>query len=239
MKTIRQETRLLITCEHGGNDVPAPLQVYFESPDAKRQLNSHRGYDPGALIAAEKLSLLLAAPLEFSTVSRLVVDLNRSLESAQLFSKFLADQDQQLRFQILRSYYHPYRQRVADAAAQLVAAGFAVLHISVHTFTPRFRGTKRRFDIGVLFDPEREWESRIGEHLVSGLAASDSRSLANEPYLGIDDGLTTSLRSKFADCQYSGIELELNNRFSKRSENTQAIWCERIAGVIRSACAVG
>ena len=66
----------LITCEHGGNRVPAPYRRLFRGRRAL--LDSHRGYDPGALVMARALAAAFTAPLVTSTVSRLLIDLNRS-----------------------------------------------------------------------------------------------------------------------------------------------------------------
>ena len=38
----------LFTCEHGGNRIPAPYRRLFRGQRAL--LDSHRGYDPGALV---------------------------------------------------------------------------------------------------------------------------------------------------------------------------------------------
>ena len=44
----------LITCEHGGNRIPAPYRRLFRGQRAL--LDSHRGYDPGALVMAKALA---------------------------------------------------------------------------------------------------------------------------------------------------------------------------------------
>ena len=72
----------VITCEHGGNRIPAPYRDLFHTHQAL--LDSHRGYDPGALIMARALATAFAAPLVTSTVSRLLVDLNRSVGHPRL-----------------------------------------------------------------------------------------------------------------------------------------------------------
>lgn len=226
---------LLITCEHAGNDVPDDLVDCFAGRDAARQLHSHRGHDPGALLIAQALSRRLDAPLEFSTVSRLVVDLNRSLNSPQLFSKFIAAHDEPLKRHLLQSYYLPYRKRVTDSIQRQVTAGRSVLHLSVHTFTPRMRGQVRQLDIGVLFDPQRMQERLFSERLIEQLAKCKLRVHPNQPYLGIEDGFTTLLRTQFNDDCYAGIELELNNRIDKRSPQTQTKWIDQIAAAIEIA----
>jgi hypothetical protein len=37
----------------------------------------------------------------------------------------------------------------------------------------------------------------------------------NEPYSGVSDGLTTTLRMEFPKGRYLGIELEVNQRFAR------------------------
>src|SRR5258707_13541927 len=74
----------LITCEHGGNRIPAPYRRLFRGQRAL--LDSHRGYDPGALIMAKDLATAVGAPLVTSTISRLLIDLKRPIGNPALFS---------------------------------------------------------------------------------------------------------------------------------------------------------
>ena len=75
----------IITCEHGGNRIPAPYRRLFREQSAL--LDSHRGYDPGSLVMAKALASAYRAPLVASTVSRLLIDLNRSIGNPQLFRR--------------------------------------------------------------------------------------------------------------------------------------------------------
>jgi hypothetical protein len=65
----------IITCEHGGNRIPAPYRRLFRRQTAL--LDAHRGYDPGSLVMAKALARTWRAPLVASTTSRLLIDLNR------------------------------------------------------------------------------------------------------------------------------------------------------------------
>ena len=80
----RRDVGLLFTCEHGGNRVPRRWAGLFEKH--RTLLDSHRGWDPGALTLARALSKAMAAPLVVSTTSRLLVDLNRSEHHRAVFS---------------------------------------------------------------------------------------------------------------------------------------------------------
>ncbi|TWU59798.1 N-formylglutamate amidohydrolase [Rubripirellula tenax] len=106
--------------------------------------------------------------------------------------------------------------------AAIAAEGLAV-HLSVHTFTPRFRGTRRAVDIGILFDPDRKNEAAIANAWCKDLATRlpRMRIAANQPYLGTDDGLTTWIRTKFAAPEYVGIEIEIANSIAKKSKGSQ------------------
>ncbi len=214
---------MIVTCEHGGNDVPAECAVLFASPGAKRDLNSHRGYDPGALVAAKYLAKQFKTKLIASTTTRLLCDLNRSDDNDGLWSKYSRGLNDAAKSKVLAKHYRPYRDRVIERVRQTIERGDVAIHLSVHTFTPRFRGTRRTVDVGILFDPERQLENKFASDWIKTLRSQlpTYRVAANEPYLGTDDGLTTSLRKQFDAKDYIGIEIEISNRFAKWSDAGQ------------------
>lgn len=207
---------LLLTCEHAGNLIPAQLAPFFRN--RARLLNSHRGWDPGALELATHLATTLRAPLLAALVSRLVVDLNRSRNNPTLFSTITATLDDEEKARILETYYDPYRNHIEREAKRVARARRFLLHISVHTFTPILRGQTRDVDIGLLFDPTRKRESAVARTLKQALAARLATLTIrfNQPYRGADDGLTTHLRALVPDARYAGIEIEVNQRFARR-----------------------
>jgi predicted N-formylglutamate amidohydrolase len=200
----------LITCEHGGNRIPAPYRRLFRKRRAL--LNSHRGYDPGALVMARALATCLDAQLVTSTISRLLIDLNRSIGHPQLFSAATRGVPAKLRAEIVEEHYRPYRLQVERLVRQSVGRGRRVIHISSHSFTPRLDGKVRRADVGLLYHPGRHGESELCARWKASLAAlsSELRVRRNYPYAGRGDGLTSHLRLRFASNAYVGIELEIN-----------------------------
>lgn len=202
----------VLTCEHGGNIVPtayAPLFRGYEEVVA-----SHRGYDIGAKDLFDELKAL--APISFfSETTRLLVELNRSLHSKTLFSSNTDDLPVREKERLLEKHYYPYRQAVEGKIQELTKSGERVLHISVHSFTPVLEGIERQADIGLLYDPTREFEKSICRQWkvqIQKLQPS-LKVRYNYPYLGISDGFPTYLRRKFPEEQYSGIELEVNQKF--------------------------
>ncbi len=201
---------LLLTCEHGGPRVPREYAPLF----AKRQwlLHTHRGYDFGALWLARRMAAGLGAPLIWSDVTRLLVDLNRSVGTPTLFSVITRPLDRPTRERIVKAWYDPYRGRVRAHIAQTIAQGRTSIGIGVHSFTPRYHGQIRKADIGLLYDPRRATEVRFCDLWLTALQQADARLTIrrNYPYLGIGDGVPLEFRKRYSPEQYVGITLELN-----------------------------
>jgi predicted N-formylglutamate amidohydrolase len=211
----RAPLALVLSCEHGGNRVPARYARHFDAPAAV--LASHRGWDPGSLPLARRLARALRAPLVATTVTRLLVDCNRSPHHRRLHSSY-AQLDAELREALLAEHYEPHRARVAAAIAEALARGARVLHLAVHSFTPVLDGVPRNADLGFLYDPRRSLERAIADELQRALreSAPALRVRRNYPYLGRADGLTTALRRRFPEARYAGLELELNQLHARR-----------------------
>lgn len=210
-----------MTCEHAGNFIPPEYQQKFANH--KDLLNSHRGYDPGAYDLFQEL-LPLSDFHEFQSVSRLVVELNRSLHHPQLFSEISKRLSSAEKENILQEYYYPYRNKVTRQIERYITAGESVFHLSVHSFTPVLSGEERRADIGLLYDPSRVQEKKICHSIKEHLQAlkPELRIRFNYPYLGKADGFTTFLRDRFPS-NYSGIELEVNQKFVEHNKMIPAL----------------
>lgn len=201
---------LVLTCEHAGNRVPRRYATLFDRRG--ELLASHRGWDPGALELARLMARRLAAPLLFTTVTRLLVEPNRSEGHPALFSHVSAGLDEREKQRVLAWYYTPHRERVRELVRSHVNAGSRVVHVGVHTFTPELNGEVRRADVGLLYDPRRTKERELCAAWAAALAvaAPGLRVRKNYPYRGAADGLTTALRAEFPPTAYLGIELEVN-----------------------------
>src|SRR6185437_8810951 len=103
-------TAFIVTCEHGGNAIPPAYAHRFAGRETL--LATHRGYDPGALGIARDLARALRAALVVATVSRLLVELNRSPGRQFRFSPMMREAPQPLRDEVCRWHYTPYRQKV-------------------------------------------------------------------------------------------------------------------------------
>jgi predicted N-formylglutamate amidohydrolase len=222
---------LLITCEHGGNRVPPRYAGWFRGYEA--MLETHRGFDFGALQMGRELSRSLEAPLVASTVTRLLVDLNRSMGRRDLLSPASRQAPPAERERMLREHYRPYRERVEHLVGTAIARGRRVVHVSSHSFTPRLHGKVRRADVGLLCDASRSAERTTCENWKAALRrlAPELRVRRNYPYWGSGDGLTSHLRKRHAPSEYVGIELEINQALVTGSK---ARWARVRAEVVAS-----
>ena len=204
---------LLLTCEHGGPTIPAAYTHLFVN--GARALASHRGFDPGALPLAKAIARSFHAPLFYSRISRLLVELNRSPHHPALFSEFTRELDRETQDTILQQYYWPHRRDVESAINGYIRAGLRVTHVGVHSFTPVLDGVERRADAGLLYDPARQPERSFCAAWREALrtVCPALRVRKNYPYRGAADGFTTYLRERFSARRYRGIELEINNRW--------------------------
>jgi predicted N-formylglutamate amidohydrolase len=228
---------MLITCEHGGNTVPAAYRSLFRGQAAL--LRTHRGFDRGALLMAGELAAAFRAPLVSATVTRLLVDLNRSVGHPRLHGERVRALPPAAREAILAAHYRPYRSQVEALAARAIARGRRVVHIASHSFTPELDGKLRSADVGLLYDPGRAGEVRLCAHWKAAFARADPqlRVRRNYPYAGKDDGLLPHLRSRFAPAAYVGIEIELNQSFCTGAPRRFAHLRHTVIDTLRAALA--
>ena len=231
-----KQTVLLVTCEHGGNRVPASYRSCFR--EERSLLGTHQAFDLGALELARRLARRFDAVSICSTVTRLLVDLNRSLSNPRVFSGPARRLDSSAQNEILDQYYHPYRNEVEAFIQTQTQPNTRLVHVSVHSFTPRLNEKERNADVGLLYDPQRAGERRLclaWQSEVRRLAA-DLVLRRNYPYRGTDDGLTSHLRKRFDSRRYLGIELEVNQKWpragGKRWSRLQSDLIESLAAVV-------
>lgn len=199
----------IVTCEHASNQIPARYRALFAGQ--ARLFESHSAYDKGALKLARAIARALGAEVAFGQVSRLLVDLNRSLSHPALLSRFTKAAPREQQDELIEAYYRPFRDAVARKVAWHVAAGRPVVHLGVHTFAPVVGGEHRNADIGLLYDPARRTELDLALSLQHALREKGLSVRRNYPYRGAADGHTTALRRAFPE-GYVGLELELNQR---------------------------
>ncbi|WP_419902007.1 N-formylglutamate amidohydrolase [Kiloniella sp.] len=203
----------VIVCEHASNYIPPKYDNLGLQED---ELKKHIAWDPGALAVAQTMSKLLNAPLVEQCVSRLIYDCNRPPEAhnampvqSEIFeipgNKNLSQEERDER---IASVYTPFKNAVSSCIDQKLAEGRNPVVITVHSFTPTYKGEKRDVEIGFLHDEDE----RFAKGLIKSFALeTDIYDLRlNEPYAPID-GVTHTLTEHALSRGLMNVMLEIRN----------------------------
>ncbi|MGV3485530.1 MAG: N-formylglutamate amidohydrolase [Planctomycetaceae bacterium] len=224
----------LVTCEHGSNKFPDWLEEWFPgTPESTASSGdavvAGDEYDVGALDAAQHFAKQLRCPVVAAPYSPQIIDVNRSVGRAGLFSPAARQLPKAVRERIVAEIHQPYRREVESAVARLMRKEDLVIHLSVHSFAtfepaqPIVEGedralSARRTDLGLLYDPAREYELALCMDWCDDLyyALPMLRVRRNYPRRGISESIIRSLRQTYSPDCYLGIELQLNRAWCVR-----------------------
>ncbi|MBV8534941.1 MAG: N-formylglutamate amidohydrolase, partial [Alphaproteobacteria bacterium] len=178
---------LLIVCDHAGRNVPRKLgRLGLDEAAFER----HIAWDIGAAIVARRLSTEFRAPLVLAQYSRLVVDPNRrrgdptaipeeSDGTAVPANRGLSEAERAQRFTAL---HEPYHAAIAARISAIRQRGQIPAIVSIHSFTPSFKGFERPWQIGILWNRD----DRMARPMMQRLAAAGVVVGDNQPYSGQD-----------------------------------------------------
>lgn len=223
---------LLITCEHAVNHIPIEYEKDFS--DYHTLLTTHRGYDLGAQTIARRLSSELNLPYYEARVSRLLIDCNRTISHPRCFSEISRRFDKKKRLAIQATYYQPYWDQVLSHIQEKIEAHKTLLHLSIHSFTPILDGKQRQAEMGLLYHSKRKYEVSCAKQWQQTLQKKipSYRVRRNYPYLGASNGLVQACRQKFAQNQYLGFEVEINQAISVSQTHQDKI-CQALSSLIQ------
>lgn len=217
---------VLLICDHASNAVPAGIDLGVP-PEL---LDKHIAIDIGSAALTEALAAALGAPAVLATVSRLVIDLNRSTEQPGLIPQTsdghaipgnaAADRDERI-----ARFHAPYH----DALAALIVATRPVLIAAIHSFTPRLEqgdGATRPWEIGILSNTDR----RAADLALPLLAARGLVTGDNEPYSG--QSLNATLDRHGEGNHIASLSIEIRNDLIADDQGVQH-WTAILAPILR------
>ncbi|MGV8938850.1 MAG: N-formylglutamate amidohydrolase [Allorhizobium sp.] len=203
---------VLIVCEHASRRLPSGAGDLGLDAAA---LSSHIAWDPGALQLARLLSQALDATLISQRFSRLIYDCNRPPDSADAMparseiygipgNEGLSPAERYARTAAL---YVPFHDRISAIIARRTLAGQPTVVVTVHSFTPVYRGKSRAVEIGILHDAD----SRLADAMLQQVGA-DAPFLTerNKPY-GPQDGVTHTLQLHALPNGLLNVMIEVRN----------------------------
>ena len=222
----------LVICDHSSNNIPL---IYNNLGISKKDLNSHRAYDLGASDVACELSKLLKCSLVMANFSRLLIDPNRGEDDPTLIprlsegkiiegnlkiSSSINDKERKKR---IHQFYLPYHNQINKFITNSINNGKVPKIISIHSFTPIWKGEKREIDVGVLWDKDDRL-SKIFLNSLQNIKLGD-----NKPYNG---RLKNDTLYKHATSQgIPHVLIELRQDLLKK-EKDKLQWAKKIYNVL-------
>ncbi|TIS61857.1 MAG: N-formylglutamate amidohydrolase [Mesorhizobium sp.] len=221
----------VLTCDHASNFLPAAFGTLGLPVE---DLSRHIAWDPGALPVATRMAGALDATLVETRVSRLVIDCNRPLDAPDLVPPVsettaipgnagLSDRERAARVDLA---WRPFHDTIAKIIEQRLARGQETRLVSVHSFTPVYKGRSRPWHIGIIHDDDR----RLAAPLISALQRLSGVTVGvNEPYSPADRvyfTLERHARSRGLACAM--IEIR-NDEIS--GETGQRKWADLLTGI--------
>jgi predicted N-formylglutamate amidohydrolase len=176
----------VILVDHASNFIPLE---YADLGLPQPELLRHIAYDIGAGPLGRALAERFRAPAILTCFSRLLIDANRGEDDPTLIMR-LSDGalvpgnervDAAEREARLSRFYRPYHVAVAALLDSMVASGHPPAILSIHSYTPHWKGAQRPWHAGILWDRD----PRFAVPLLEALSAEPGLRIGdNEPYGG-------------------------------------------------------
>jgi predicted N-formylglutamate amidohydrolase len=182
------ESRLLFVCDHASNALPQGALGLDPG-----LLETHIAHDIGAAAVTRALAAAYGAPAFLGVWSRLLIDLNRGADDPTIVMKLsdgsiipgnvLGNAEAAEVARRITAFHAPYH---AAITAELDRMGPEAVVISMHSFTPAWKGRPRPWEVGILYDRDR----RLADPLMVRLEEAGFVVGDNEPYSGALEGDT-------------------------------------------------
>ena len=216
----------VLICEHASNRIPKAIGT-LGLPDA--DVKRHIAWDIGAEGTARILSRLLDAPLVLQRYSRLVYDCNRPPEADAAMPSvseiFEIPGNRNLtsvaRLARTNEIYRPFNHALEGFLDDRASRRSLTIPVSIHSFTPVYKGVERKLELGLLFDRD-PW---LANQLVKAFPKIDVR--LNEPY-GPKDGVMHLMNLHAAPRGLKHLMIEIRNDLIEHTRG-QEEWAQRLS----------
>ncbi len=221
----------ILVCEHASNYIPPELAKLGLDEDL---LTSHIAWDPGALAVAQSMAAKLDAPLIAPGISRLVYDCNRAPGLSACVPALsehheipgnsgLSKASRRMRAD---QYYTPFVNALRESIAVRMERKTRPAVITIHSFTPVFKGVMRDVDIGLLHDKDARFAETM---LALGQEQTGLVFGLNTPY-GPEDGVTHTLKEHAIKHGLLNVMIEVRNDLIE-DEAAQGAMAVMLAGL--------
>jgi len=134
--------------------------------------------------------------------------------------------DEEERSRRIARFHQPYHDAISGVVAKVRAEGHLPFLVSIHSFTPVWRGWPRPWHVGILWDQDEQ----VARAMIRGfLAQGDLVVGDNEPYHGALEGDTLNTHGTKPGLPHALIEVRQDLIAAKTGVDE---WVERVAKVV-------
>jgi predicted N-formylglutamate amidohydrolase len=229
----------VVVCEHASNRLPAALGLLGLAPaDLKR----HIAFDPGASELAELIAAKTGGALVRQRYSRLAIDCNRSPELPDAIATVSEttvipgnrDLSTAAREERVAAIWRPFHDALAHLLDERRRLGRATALVTIHSFTPVYRGVARPWHAGIITTAER----RFADLVLAELRRDRSLVVGdNQPY-SAKDNVDYTIRRHGFDRGLANVMIEVRNDLLTTDRDVAA-WAERLTDALKRSATVG
>ncbi|MGB0921185.1 MAG: N-formylglutamate amidohydrolase [Alphaproteobacteria bacterium] len=172
---------LVLICDHASNAIPPAYGTLGLGADT---LARHVAFDIGAAGVTRALAAALQVPAVLAGFSRLLIDPNRGADDPTLVMRLsdgaIIPGNAEVEADEVATRIEKYHAEYHGAIAETLAQHSVPTILSIHSFTPTFKGHKRPWDCAILWDKD----PRLAVPLRDTLRAEGLVVGENQPYIG-------------------------------------------------------
>ena len=226
------DSSIVILGDHATNHVPDDYPRTLGLPE--EEFERHIAYDIGVEGMVRGLARRLGARAVMSRFSRLLIDPNRGDTDPTLIMRLsdgavvpanhpLPAGECERR---IERFWRPYDDAVSRTIEGKMARGIVPLVVSIHSFTPFWRGVPRPWQVGVLWDAD----DRLAKPMIDMLRADESLTVGgNEPYSGALGGDMMNRQAHARGLPHALVEVRQDLIGEPAGQEE---WAERLASII-------
>lgn len=227
-------------CEHASNRLPKALGDLGLPAEA---LTRHIAWDPGAAAMTLGLATRLGSPAILQSYSRLVIDCNREPGLPDAITTLSEDTEipgnrdlgPAARQQRVDAIWAPFHAAIDDLVATRIAARTPTVIVTLHSFTPVYRGLPRPWHVGIISSGERSF----AEAMLSALRRDAALEVGDDEPYSARDHVDYTIRRHGFDRGLPHVMIEVRNDLVQSATDVAA-WVDRLAAaLVESATATG
>jgi len=231
------DSPFVFLCEHASNRLPKALGDLGLPAEA---LERHIAWDPGAAPMTLGLAGRLHGPAILQSYSRLVIDCNRepalpdAITALSEATAIPGNQhlDAAARQQRIDTIWTPFHAAIDELVEARITAGKPTVIVTLHSFTPIYRGVSRPWHVGIISSGDR----RFAEAMLTALRRDSALVVGDDEPYSARDNVDYTIRRHGFERGLPHVMIEVRNDLV-RSATDVAAWVDRLTGALSESAA--